>query len=84
MIFVEPCRHQYSYRAPDTRKRNDWYRSSERMIPQVVSMHSIIASKISDSKFELPVAFGRTITNDIFMVDLPKYHTLLVAGATGQ
>jgi len=53
--------------------------------PQVVSMHSIIASKkFQDSKFELPVAFGRTITNDIFMVDLAKMPHLLVAGATGQ
>ena len=53
--------------------------------PQVVSMHSIIASKkFTDSKFELPVAFGRTITNEIFMVDLAKMPHLLVAGATGQ
>lgn len=53
--------------------------------PQVVSMHSIIASKkFQESKFELPVAFGRTITNDIFMVDLAKMPHLLVAGATGQ
>ncbi|MBN2766601.1 MAG: DNA translocase FtsK [Paludibacteraceae bacterium] len=53
--------------------------------PQVVSMHSVIASKkFQDSKFELPVAFGRTITNEIFMVDLAKMPHLLVAGATGQ
>jgi DNA segregation ATPase FtsK/SpoIIIE, S-DNA-T family len=53
--------------------------------PQVVSMHSIIASKkFQESKFELPVAFGRTITNEIFMVDLAKMPHLLVAGATGQ
>jgi DNA segregation ATPase FtsK/SpoIIIE, S-DNA-T family len=53
--------------------------------PQVVSMHSVIASKkFQESKFELPVAFGRTITNDIFMVDLAKMPHLLVAGATGQ
>ena len=53
--------------------------------PQVVSMHSVIASKkFQESKFELPVAFGRTITNDIFMVDLTKMPHLLVAGATGQ
>ncbi len=53
--------------------------------PQVVSMHSIIASKkFQESKFELPVAFGRTITNEIFMVDLVKMPHLLVAGATGQ
>ncbi|MFA5045428.1 MAG: DNA translocase FtsK [Paludibacter sp.] len=53
--------------------------------PQVVSMHSIIASKkFQESKFDLPVAFGRTITNEIFMVDLAKMPHLLVAGATGQ
>ena len=53
--------------------------------PQVVSMHSVIASKkFQDSKFDLPVAFGRTITNEIFMVDLAKMPHLLVAGATGQ
>ena len=53
--------------------------------PQVVSMHSVIASKkFQESKFELPIAFGRTITNEIFMVDLTKMPHLLVAGATGQ
>jgi S-DNA-T family DNA segregation ATPase FtsK/SpoIIIE len=53
--------------------------------PQVVSMHSIIASKkFQESKFELPIAFGRTITNEIFMLDLTKMPHLLVAGATGQ
>jgi len=53
--------------------------------PQIVSMHSVIASKkFQDSNFELPVAFGRTITNEIFMVDLAKMPHLLVAGATGQ
>ncbi|MDR2841078.1 MAG: DNA translocase FtsK, partial [Paludibacter sp.] len=53
--------------------------------PQVVSMQSIIASKkFQESTFDLPVAFGRTITNDVFMVDLCKMPHLLVAGATGQ
>jgi S-DNA-T family DNA segregation ATPase FtsK/SpoIIIE len=53
--------------------------------PQVVSMHSVIASKkFQESKFELPIAFGRTITNEIFMLDLTKMPHLLVAGATGQ
>lgn len=53
--------------------------------PQTVSMHSIIGSKkFHESKYNLPVAFGRTITNDIFMVDLCKMPHLLVAGATGQ
>lgn len=53
--------------------------------PQIVSMHSIIGSKkFQESKYALPIAFGRTITNDIFMVDLCKMPHLLVAGATGQ
>ncbi len=53
--------------------------------PQIVSMLSIIGSKkFQESKFSLPIAFGRTITNEIFMVDLTKMPHLLVAGATGQ
>lgn len=53
--------------------------------PQIVSMHSVIASKkFTESKFDLPIAFGKTITNEIFMVDLTKMPHLLVAGATGQ
>jgi S-DNA-T family DNA segregation ATPase FtsK/SpoIIIE len=53
--------------------------------PQIVSMRSIIASKkFQESGFDLPVALGRTITNEVFMVDLTKTPHLLVAGATGQ
>jgi len=53
--------------------------------PQIVSMQSIIASrKFQETKFELPIALGRTITNEVFMVDLTKMPHLLVAGATGQ
>ena len=53
--------------------------------PQIVSMYSIIASrKFQESNMELPVALGRTITNEVFMVDLTKAPHLLVAGATGQ
>ena len=53
--------------------------------PQVVSMHSVIASKRfqEESKMRLPVAYGRTITNEVFMFDLAKTPHLLVAGATG-
>ena len=53
--------------------------------PQVVSMHSVIASKRfqEESKMKLPVAYGRTITNEVFMFDLAKTPHLLVAGATG-
>lgn len=53
--------------------------------PQIVSMHSVISSKkFQESKFELPIAFGKTITNEVFTVDLTKMPHLLVAGATGQ
>ena len=54
--------------------------------PQIVSMHSVIASKKfqEENKYALPVALGRTITNEIFMFDLAKTPHLLVAGATGQ
>ena len=53
--------------------------------PQIVSMHSIIGSrKFQESTYELPVAIGKTITNEIFMFDLAKMPHLLVAGATGM
>ena len=53
--------------------------------PQIVSMNSVIGSKrFTEAKFELPIAFGKTITNEVFMVDLTKMPHLLVAGATGQ
>ena len=53
--------------------------------PQVVSMHSVIASKRfqEENKMRLPIAYGRTITNEVFMFDLAKTPHLLVAGATG-
>ena len=53
--------------------------------PIVVSMRSIISSKkFQESKFELPLALGKTISNETFVVDLTKMPHLLVAGATGQ
>ena len=54
--------------------------------PQVVSMHSVIASRRfqEEQKMRLPVALGRTITNEVFCFDLAKTPHLLVAGATGQ
>lgn len=54
--------------------------------PQVVSMHSVIASKRfqEEAKMKLPIAIGRTITNEVFTFDLAKTPHLLVAGATGQ
>lgn len=53
--------------------------------PNVVSMLSILNSKkFQEAKMELPLALGKTITNEVFMVDLAKIPHLLVAGATGQ
>ncbi|HPR85949.1 MAG TPA: DNA translocase FtsK [Prolixibacteraceae bacterium] len=53
--------------------------------PEVVSMRSIIGSKkFQESNFELPIALGKTISNETFMVDLTKMPHILVAGATGQ
>ena len=53
--------------------------------PEVVSMRGIIASKkFQESKYALPVALGRTISNETYTFDLTKMPHLLVAGATGQ
>lgn len=55
------------------------------METKIVSMRSIIASKkFQESTYDLPIALGRTITNEVFMVDLAKMPHILVAGATGQ
>ncbi len=52
---------------------------------KVVSGQSIIGSKLfQESTAELPIALGKTITNEVFMVDLAKMPHVLVAGATGQ
>ena len=51
----------------------------------IVSMESILNSKkFQESKMELPIALGKTITNEVYMADLAKIPHLLVAGATGQ
>ena len=53
--------------------------------PKIVSMESTLNSKkFQETKMELPIALGKTITNEVFMVDLAKIPHLLVAGATGQ
>ena len=53
--------------------------------PQMVPMQSIIASqKFQECKYDLPIALGKTITNEIFIADLCKMPHVLVAGATGQ
>ena len=51
----------------------------------IVSMHSVIASKrFQESPMELPIALGKTISNETFVIDLAKMPHLLMAGATGQ
>ncbi|MDN3619087.1 DNA translocase FtsK [Polaribacter undariae] len=51
----------------------------------IVSMHSVISSKkFQESTMELPIALGKTISNETFVVDLAKMPHLLMAGATGQ
>ena len=51
----------------------------------IVSMRSVIASpKFQNAEMELPLALGKTISNETFVVDLAKMPHLLLAGATGQ
>jgi len=51
----------------------------------IVSMRSVIASKkFQTSEMQLPIALGKTISNETFVVDLAKMPHLLMAGATGQ
>ncbi|MDN5422782.1 MAG: DNA translocase FtsK [Chryseobacterium sp.] len=53
--------------------------------PTMVSMRSVIAShKFQNTDMDLPVVFGKTISNEVFMADLAKMPHLLMAGATGQ
>ena len=53
--------------------------------PKMVSMRSVIAStKFQNAEMELPIAFGKTISNETFVVDLAKMPHMLMAGATGQ
>src|SRR5574344_1410266 len=55
------------------------------MSTPIDSAQSIIGSrKFQESTYELPIALGKTITNEVFMVDLAKMPHILVAGATGQ
>ncbi len=52
---------------------------------KMVSMYSVLASKkFQESKHELPIALGKTITNEVYIADLCKMPHILVAGATGQ
>ncbi|MDN6343093.1 MAG: DNA translocase FtsK 4TM domain-containing protein, partial [Lactococcus lactis] len=53
--------------------------------PSIVSMRSVAASqKFQKAEMQLPVAFGKTISNETFVADLAKMPHLLMAGATGQ
>jgi DNA segregation ATPase FtsK/SpoIIIE, S-DNA-T family len=53
--------------------------------PEIVSMRSVLSSrKFQDNNFELPVAMGKTISNETYVFDLAKMPHLLLAGATGQ
>ena len=53
--------------------------------PSIVSMRSVIVSpKFQNAEMELPIALGKTISNETFVVDLAKMPHLLMAGATGQ
>jgi S-DNA-T family DNA segregation ATPase FtsK/SpoIIIE len=53
--------------------------------PTIVSMKSVIGSaKFQEAEMELPIALGKTIANETFVVDLAKMPHLLMAGATGQ
>jgi len=53
--------------------------------PSVVSMKSVLSSqKFQNTKMDLPLALGKTISNETFIVDLAKMPHLLMAGATGQ
>ncbi len=52
---------------------------------RIVSMRSVIASpRFQNAEMELPIAFGKTISNETFVVDLAKMPHMLMAGATGQ
>lgn len=52
---------------------------------EIVSMYSLVRTKkFQESGYELPVVLGKTISNELFMIDLAKMPHLLVAGATGQ
>jgi len=52
---------------------------------EMVSIRSVLGSeKFAKTEMDLPIAFGRTITNEVFVADLAKMPHLLMAGATGQ
>jgi S-DNA-T family DNA segregation ATPase FtsK/SpoIIIE len=53
--------------------------------PEIVPMQALIKStEFQDSKYDMPIALGKTLTNDAYVIDLAKMPHLLIAGATGQ
>ena len=53
--------------------------------PMLVTMGSLIATeKFQTTNMELPIAIGKTMSNEVFIADLAKMPHLLIAGATGQ
>lgn len=53
--------------------------------PEMVSMRSVLATeKFQNTTMDLPIALGKTISNEVYIADLSKMPHLLVAGATGQ
>jgi len=53
--------------------------------PEMVSMRSVLSTeKYQNTTMDLPIALGKTISNEVFIADLAKMPHLLVAGATGQ
>jgi len=53
--------------------------------PSIVSMKSVLSSqKFQNTKMDLPIALGKTISNETYVIDLAKMPHLLMAGATGQ
>jgi len=53
--------------------------------PEMVSMRSVLATeKFQNTTMDMPMALGRTMTNEVFIADLAKMPHLLIAGATGQ
>lgn len=55
------------------------------MKPEIVSIKSLLSSdKFRNTTFDLPIALGKTISNESYIVDLTKMPHILMAGATGQ
>ncbi len=53
--------------------------------PEIVSMRSMLLSDtFQNTDFDLPIALGKTITNEVYITDLTKMPHMLIAGATGQ